>query len=146
MSGTSHRQGTATRGGRQGKGEETDGQRTSSHVGTSQGQLRRSLRQRRDPITATLRGTTNLAITAPTAVAVFAALKRPPRQAHIASPACDALDCQPADTRNGAPAGARRGSTPWTQWIGTASATVRSGEDGASNTVACGMREERQPC
>ena len=29
------------------------------------------------------------------------------------------------------PAGARRGSTPWTQCIGTASATVRSGEDGA---------------
>jgi translation initiation factor IF-2 len=35
------------------------------------------------------------------------------------------------DARQGRPAGARRGSAPWTQCIGTASATVRSGEDGA---------------
>jgi hypothetical protein len=35
------------------------------------------------------------------------------------------------DACKGRPAGARRGSTPWTQRIGTASATVRSGEDGA---------------
>jgi hypothetical protein len=36
-----------------------------------------------------------------------------------------------ADARRGRPAGARRGSSPWTQCIGSASATVRSGEDGA---------------
>ena len=46
---------------------------------------------------------------------------------------------------SGRPARARRGSTPWTQGIGTASATVRSAEGGSSNAVTIAMRETEQP-
>ena len=48
----------------------------------------------------------------------FRACKRTPRR-------------PPLDARRARRAGARRGPTPWTQRIGTASATVTSGDDGA---------------